>query len=254
MLYTVVHIDMSTQPDYQRELVYQALADIGFEAFDGDDAYIQTSLLDEALLSRTLLLPYRMEQCPDENWNATWEAEHEVEELPMGIRITPHCAFGAGHHETTRMMVDTIIERIGNKSTENMRVLDMGTGTGVLGIYAARLGAAHVLCVDIDDKSTDNALENAAQNNVHIEVLTQGTVPDGEYDLILANIHRNILLQQMPDYARTLSKGGELYLSGFYEQDVEPLCQQARQLGLHHLLTKSNGEWRMMVMEKKVRG
>lgn len=252
MQYTVAHIHYNSQKPYQRELVQQALADIGFEAFDGDDAYIQTSLLDEQQVAETLEgTDYTLETCPDENWNATWEAEHEPEELPLGVTIIPHCAFGAGHHETTSMMISALIRSEKKAST----VLDMGTGTGVLGIFAAKMGAENVLAVDIDDKATANALENAERNGVRLDVLTQSTVPTtptpeipyaGHYDLILANIHRNILLAQMEDYASTLNDNGQLWLSGFYEEDIPALLDGAAQYGLHLLGSDSCGDWQML--------
>lgn len=249
MQYTVAHICFDSVGDVERDLTLQTLADIGFEAFDGDDAYIQSALLDRELLSRTLLLPYRLEDCPDEDWNATWEAEHPAIDLPLGIRIVPHCAFGAGHHETTSMIIGELIRRYPDGSIPD-RILDMGCGTGVLGIMAAQLGAKEVLCVDIDDHSTTNTLENAALNGLHVNVLTQGTVPDGTFDLILANIHRNILLAQMADYARCLTTDGEVWLSGFYEADIASLQEAASLVGLKTIATHHNGEWRLMILRK----
>ena len=110
MQYSVVHLSYSFTEDWQQELLEQDLCDLGFEVFDGADAYIQTAIFEEnreaiqELLSQTEgVLLLGTEQCEDINWNAAWEAEHEIIELPLGVRITPHCAFGAGHHETTSM-------------------------------------------------------------------------------------------------------------------------------------------------------
>lgn len=265
MKYTVAHIDFSGCSEVERDIQIQALADLGFEAFDGDDAYIQSELWEELEKVQEFerfkefeekygIRIVGVEECPDENWNATWEEEHPMIELAEGVRIMPHCAFGAGYHETTSMMIDALLH---HEPAET--VLDMGCGTGVLAIYAARRGAKNVLAVDIDDKSTDNALENAALNEVHIDVLTQGVVPTvptaevpyaGRYDLILANIHRNILLSQMADYAATLNPGGELWMSGFYESDIPTLVDAAKAHGLTHLATHANGDWRMVQMKK----
>ena len=276
MQYTVAHIAYNGEP-WLRDVVEQALCEIGFETFDGDDAYIQTALYNEQAL-RAVLAEYEgvqllgVEACPDENWNATWEAEHPMEELPLGVRIIPHCAFGAGHHETTGMMIAALINatlsqinaKPQTREASNTRsVLDMGCGTGVLGIMALRCGAEHVTFVDIDDKSTENTLENIKLNFTNSQkdtsfftnslileernytILCQGTVPAGEYDLILANIHRNILLSQMADYARYLRPNGQLWISGFYEDDIAPLREEAERQGLHFLETHANGDWRM---------
>lgn len=230
-----------------RDIQTQQLADIGFEVFDGDDAYIQTQMADPEAIAQILSgIPYSIEECPDENWNATWEEEHPVMELPNGIRIIPHCAFGAGHHQTTGMMlsgIETILPSLREK-----RVLDMGCGTGVLAIMAAQLGATDVLAVDIDEKATANTEENAHENGVQLRILTQSTVPQGEYDLILANIHRNILLAQMADYARYLSQDGRLLLSGFYADDIPALSEEAKQHGLQVLDQQSADEWCMLIL------
>ena len=117
MQYSVVHLTYSFAEEWEQDLLEQALCDIGFEVFDGADAYIQTAVLEEhqealqALIADTEgVALLGIEACEDINWNAAWEAEHEIVELPMGVRITPHCAFGAGHHETTSMMIEALLE------------------------------------------------------------------------------------------------------------------------------------------------
>ena len=253
MQYSVAHLAYSFAEPWQQDLFEQALCDAGFDAFDGDNAYIPTALLRasraevEALILGTegvRLLSF--EDCPEQDWNATWEAGHEVEQLPMDVRITPHCAFGAGHHETTSMMVDALVENKGRFA----HVLDMGCGTGVLGIMAAKCGATHVVAVDIDEQSVRNAQENAEQNDVCMDIRQGDTPPAGEYNLILANIHRNILLSQMPDYARYTAKHGEIWLSGFYDTDVPILTDAAVQVGLTPIATRQRGEWRMIQLRK----
>lgn len=258
MQYTEAILTDSFAQDYLRDLFLQQLGDIGFDSFVCDDqatspvihAYIQSEMLNEQNL-RSLAAAAGVEvlsvtAVPDQNWNAAWEAEHPMMELPLGVRIVPHCAFGAGHHQTTGMMIDELLlTDLSGKS-----VLDMGCGTGVLGIFAAKRGAAHVVAVDIDDHSVDNARENAALNGVEMDVRLADTPPEGAYHLILANIHRNILLAQMPDYARLLRSGGQLWLSGFYAEDVPILTSAAEQLGLHATAVHSNEEWRMIQMSK----
>lgn len=258
MQFSVVHLSYSFAEEWEQALLEQALCDIGFEVFDGADAYIQTRVLEEnkealhALIADTDGVEIvHIEQCEDVNWNAQWEAEHEIVELPLGVRITPHCAFGAGHHETTSLMIEALLEAMETHIlTQQSSVLDMGCGTGVLGIMAKKCGVAHVLAVDIDDKSVANALENAADNDVHIEVLLGSTPPVGEYHLILANIHRNILIEQMPLYATYLRADGELWLSGFFAEDIPHLVAAAKAVGLQHTETRSRNEWQWIRLKR----
>lgn len=258
MQYSVVHLAYSFSEEWQQDLLEQDLCDIGFEVFDGENAYIQSSVLDankaqlNALIADTEGVEMLgIEPCEDINWNATWEAEHEIVELPMGVRITPHCAFGAGHHETTSMMIEALLEaQEQGYFAQERHVLDMGCGTGVLGIMAKKCGVANVVAVDIDDKSVANTLENAETNGVVLDVRLGSTPPDGAFDLILANIHRNILIEHMPAYAKSLQQGGELWLSGFYAEDIPHLQQAAEAVELQHTETRHTNEWQWIRLKK----
>ena len=258
MQYSVVHFSYRFDQAWQQDLFEQDLCDLGFEVFDGENAYIQTSVLEEnqqalnALITNTEGVSLlNIEECEDINWNATWEAEHEIVELPLGVRITPHCAFGAGHHETTSMMIEALMEaQEQGYFAQERHVLDMGCGTGVLGIMAKKCGATNVVAVDIDDKSVTNTLENAEANGVSLDARLGSTPPDGVYDLILANIHRNILVEHMPMYAKTLKDGGELWLSGFYAEDIPHLAKAAESVGLHHVETRNTNEWQWLRLKK----
>ena len=251
MLYSVVHMTYSFAESWQQDLFEQALCDVGFEVFDDSSAYIQTTVLSEQREAIEQLIAETdgvalvdIEDCPDENWNEQWEAEHEIVELPLGVQIIPHCAFGAGHHETTSMMVDALIEaQEQGFFAQERHILDMGCGTGVLGIMAKKCGAATVVAVDIDDKSVASSIENATANGVTLDVRLGSTPPDGIYDLILANIHRNILVEQMPAYAKNLSSNGEVWMSGFYENDIAYLVEAANKMGLTHKETRKRGDW-----------
>ena len=261
MRYHVVHIKTRFAEDWQRDIFEQQLFDAGFDTLDGEDAYIPSSEWEshrneiEALCASTEGVEITgAEACPDENWNAAWEAEHPIQELPMGIRIIPHCAFGAGHHETTSMMIDALMKT----DLRGKNVFDHGTGTGVLAIFAKRMGAARVVAIDIDEKSVANATENARLNGEEITVL-QGEAPlipekgqTDHYDLIVANIHRNILLAHMQQYAAHLANGGELWLSGFYETDCKALQAAAEEQGLHLIAKHEANEWRMMQLRKEI--
>ena len=291
MQYSVAHFQTSFAEQWQADIFAQALCDIGFDTIedtpsDNDNcqmvncpivqslsAYIPTAQLDKAALQALVAQTegvslLSVEECPDENWNAVWESEHAAEQLPMDVVIIPHCAFGAGHHETTGMMIDALMER----DLSGCRVLDNGCGTGVLGIFAAKRGADSVIAIDIDDKSVENTRENAARNGVEIET-KQGTLETladdfgrrhltgdagvspavncqivncqivQSFDLILANIHRNILLSQLPLYAQ-LSK--EVWLSGFYEQDAPTLIAAAEKVGLHVVGHNQRNGWSML--------
>ena len=291
MQYSVAHFQTSFAEQWQADIFAQALCDIGFDTIedtpsDNDNcqmvncpivqslsAYIPTAQLDKAALQALVAQTegvslLSVEECPDENWNAVWESEHAAEQLPMDVLIIPHCAFGAGHHETTGMMIDALMER----DLTGCQVLDNGCGTGVLGIFAAKRGADSVLAIDIDDKSVENTRENAARNGVTIRALqgTLETLADDfgrrhltgdagvspavncqivncqivqSFDLILANIHRNILLSQLPLYAQ-LSK--EVWLSGFYEQDAPTLIAAAEKVGLHVVGHNQRNGWSML--------
>lgn len=260
MQYSVVHLQYDFSETWQQDLFEQAMCDIGFEVFDGGDAYIPTSVLADCHAQMQVLVAETegvvllgIGACEDKNWNAAWEAEHAIEELALGVRITPHCAFGAGHHETTSMMVDALLEAQSSGVFEQTRkVLDMGCGTGILGIMAKKCGAAMVVAVDIDDRSVKNSIENAQANSVEMDVRLGSTPPDGKYDLILANIHRNILLAHMPAYARCLVPGGEVWMSGFYAPDISMLVDAAKAVGLEHIATKERNEWRMLQMKKPI--
>ena len=258
MQYSVVHLKYSFAEEWEQDLFEQAMCDLGFEVFDGENAYIQSDIWENIQTAIAELIAATKgveligwDNCPDENWNAQWEAEHEEIELPLGVHITPHCAFGAGHHETTSMMIEALIEaQEQGYFVQERHVLDMGCGTGVLGIMAKKCGAASVVAVDIDDKSVANSLENAEANNVALDVRLGSTPPDGAYDLILANIHRNILVEQTPVYAKILNDSGELWLSGFYAEDIPYLSQAAEAVGLQHTETRHTNEWQWIRLKK----
>jgi ribosomal protein L11 methyltransferase len=268
-----------TPRDPWTEILTAELADNGFESFveteDGILAYGQLELVDaEFPLKNTFLesKPNDVEVVisskiiPQQNWNAVWESDFqpvEVEEYltivapfhdrstakGMIIEILPKMSFGTGHHQTTWMMSKALFElkRI------PAEVLDMGTGTGVLAFVAERLGAKHVVAVDIEDWSVENTLENAERNDCNtieaicgdVDVLSGRT-----FGLILANINKNILKAHMSSYAEMLEKNGTLLLSGFFDTDVDELVTFAEQFGLkkHRVLNKDN--WAAIELNK----
>ena len=254
MKYHVLHIHTSFVKEWQKDVFDLHICELGVDSIDSEDYYIQSDTWEqnrEPIEDLCTFTPEvdltRVEECPDADWNEAWEADNPVHELPLGIRIVPHCTFGAGHHETTAMMIDELLDHQEHFAKHMIAdVLDHGTGTGVLAVFAKKLGALHVTAVDIDDMSVRNAQENAVLNNVDIQALLGDSVPDGQYDLIMANIHRNVLLNNMEAYAVHLTSGGELWLSGFYEADCPVLIACAAEHGLRHIRTRNNGEWRML--------
>lgn len=263
MRYHVLHIKTTFAEEWQKDVFDAQVCELGVDTIDGNDYYIQSELWEkqrediEALCQMSGGAALEgAEACEDKNWNETWEAEHPIEELPLGIRIIPHCAFGAGHHETTAMMVQALITHQSyfvNRQIVN--VLDHGTGTGVLAIFAKRLGADQVVAIDIDEKSVANAIENAELNGETIDVRLGGELEafdfkPASFHLILANIHRNILLANMKNYSALLAEEGELWLSGFYEDDIDALLRAAQEEGLQAIEIHANNEWRMMQLRK----
>jgi len=280
MKYIEVNITLG-QNDPFRDLLVDALGNEGpYDSFvetpDGLKAYVQESLFDEAWLKgqieemRTLTgCTYTFEALPDKNWNEEWEKQHtpvlvEAEggkkvwvrapfhehrdDVDYEIEIEPKMSFGTAHHPTTHLMLSYLTEL----DIAGRQVLDMGCGTAVLAILAKLRGAAYVEAIDIDEWAYNNALENAQRNGVEITVrIGDATLlGDRRFDLIIANINRNILLADMAAYARVLQPGGTLLLSGFYESDVPVILGHAASLGLRLAQQKVRQSWAALKMQK----
>lgn len=242
------------------DILIAELGEAGFESFveneNGVDAFIQQAdwhehMLDtiQILQSDEFKITYTSEEIEQVNWNEQWEKNfepitvkelvsvrapfHENPNLKYDIVIEPKMSFGTGHHETTHLMIEQLL----NLDLKGMEVLDMGSGTGILAIFAEMRGAKHTDAIDIDEWCYENALENLERNgSKHIDVY-QGDVSllkDQKYDLIIANINRNILLNDMAVYHRCLKKSGTLLLSGFYVEDIPALRQAAENLGMKY--------------------
>lgn len=258
-------------PDFSAEILAAVLGEAGFDMFEEKDgkfaAYILTSQFDEQVLSEQLTsgipafrgLQWAVKKVPFVNWNAEWEknfepvsvgdkvhirAEYhpEASGFSYQIVIRPGMAFGTGHHATTWMMADEMI----NTEMTNARVLDMGTGSGVLAILAEMLGAGYVLAVDYDENATENAVINCALNHCSkLEVRTgvMFQVEESGFGIILANINRNIILEDIARYAAALAPGGKLLVSGFYQEDLEMIRQSATTCGLELLNKCVKNNW-----------
>jgi len=266
LLFTVIATE-----DYQQDMLINTLGEVGFDTFEelefGFKAYIPVDDFDEAKLIEAIT-PYReiftfsyeIALIPQKNWNEVWESNFEPiniqdkifvratfhqpkPEIEYEIVIDPKMAFGTGHHQTTSMMLELMLEN----EFSGKNILDMGCGTGILAIMASKLGAAKVTAIDYDMVCYESTLENAQLN--HIGNITElcgskEVIPDEQYDTILANINRNILLDQIPRYSEVLKAEGELYLSGFYEQpDLDFIMDEARKYGLKYIIHKNNSDW-----------
>ena len=266
-----------------RDLLTDALGEAGFETFedteDGIKGYVQESLFDENAMNDVIsnfMLPdvsinANIQEAEYKNWNEEWEeagferinindsitiydARHDdgagiASGISIGIETKQ--AFGTGTHETTRMIVSTLL----NIDLKGKRVLDCGCGTGILGIAASKLGASEVVGYDIDEWSSENAIHNAELNGVGNMKVMLGDASvlksvEGKFDVVLANINRNILLADMPAFVSVMADDSLLILSGFYASDVDLLIEKASSLGLSKIDSKSDSEWTCLVLKK----
>ena len=251
------------------DILIAELGEVQFESFveteDGVQAYIKKeewypNILDDLqILSNPLFsIDYDFSEIEQENWNATWESNfnpiqvgqqcvirapfHEKPKVEYDIVIEPKMSFGTGHHETTLMMLQHILEH----DFKGKSVLDMGSGTGVLAILAAMKGAAAIDAIDIDNWCYLNAMENVERNNCnHINVYegTADLLVDQQYDIIIANINRNILLEDIPTYVKCLKKGGILFVSGFYNEDISQISERCKEVGLKFEKNLEKNNW-----------
>lgn len=265
--YLLICIITPREPD--TEILTAELADIGFESFEeteqGLNAYIPATDFDQekvkALLASLehITVSYSYELIPAQNWNAVWESNFEPviidntcsvrapfhpkpEGVEFDIVIEPKMSFGTAHHETTSLMISSLLQSDVNQKA----VLDMGCGTAVLAILAAMKGAEQVTAIDIDEWPFENAKENAQRNNLPaIEVLKGGSelLGNNHYDMILANINRNVLLEDIKVYAKVLKSDGELLMSGFYNEDLELISKTAFENGLDFVSFVTKNNW-----------
>lgn len=270
MQYTETQLTFKPNTPNNREILTALLAEIGYDSFmetaTGLSAYIETSLFnaDETLNTIAPIkeifetIEITSAPMPDVNWNAEWEKNftpitvldkcrirapfHPIDtNYSLDIIIEPKMAFGTGHHATTTLMIQQLL----NTNVEGKTILDMGCGTGVLSIAAKKLGAKTVTAIDIDHWSVENSIENIAHNQLNNITVVEGGVEAicGQFDIILANINRNILLDQMPTYAKSLCNNGELYISGFYNSDLQILKDKAQSLNLRFDKYIENNDW-----------
>lgn len=251
------------------EILIAELGYAGFESFvetdEGVTAYIQKkewneNILDDIqiLISDEFEIKYTFDEIEQTNWNAEWEKNfnpivvdnlctvrapfHEKFDTKFDIIIEPKMSFGTGHHETTHMMIQHILKT----NLIEKSVLDMGCGTGVLAILAEQKGASEVDAIDIDNWCYINSLENVERNqckNISVYEGDAKLLEGKKYDVIIANINRNILLQDLNIYIKCLSKNGILFLSGFYENDIEIIENECNKYALNLVDRLERNNW-----------
>ena len=264
MQYLCTDITASPHSEAVGDVLSALLGDIGYDTFEPTDtgikAYIRKEDFSEEALQTVLdelFIPnvsctYTIHEIENRDWNAEWEQHHfdPILEREFGIRLHPRMAFGSGAHETTYQITSLLLQH----DFTAQRVLDMGTGTGVLGIAMALRGAQEVVAIDIDECSVANAQENFALNPIpttHVEILQgDATAIRGEFNTIVSNIHKNILLADLPTYTQHLAPQGTLILSGFFVSDVPQMEKAAIQNKLSVESTVELNDWAVMTLRK----
>lgn len=271
MAYLEFEIPSKTWNNSEKEILIALLARIGFDGFEeGEDivkAYVDEKLYTDSKWNQVLdelgdigiTVQYRFHRTEEQNWNKEWEKKFEPvtigekvlirapfhdsdNDLPCTLVIEPKMSFGTGHHHTTRLMLLEMMKY----SFADKKVLDMGCGTGVLGIYACKEGASEVLGVDFDRWAYQNALENVERNGasaMKVRFGDMGALKEETFDFVLANITRNTLVSDMPRYTEHLVKDGVMIVSGFLTEDVQYVLNAAYQSHLSHLNTLENSNW-----------
>lgn len=260
-----------------KDMFMELLGTIGFDSFmdtdDGFEAYCKEQDYKETELDEILQMEQfanvsllKKELIPDQDWNATWEASYEpvvINELcrirapfhqvegsyKYDLIIEPKMSFGTAHHETTSQIIELMLQ----SDFTGLDVLDMGSGTGVLAILAKKLGSATTVAIDNDEWAYRNALDNIRlndENEIVVELGDAGSLNNRQFDLILANINRNILLRDMKEYVKCLLDGGKIFFSGFYEEDLKLIAKEAESLGLKYISHVTKNNWTAAVFMK----
>lgn len=284
MKYFEVNFKIQPLSQDARDILAALSGDAGFETFEDTDeglkGYVQQSLFDEEALHQMLQffpmenthIIYNVTEAEDKDWNEQWEQEgfepivigdnqiiiHDGRHLPeqstaqIAIEIDAHLAFGTGTHETTQMVCATLLE----ESLNDKNILDAGCGTGILGIAALKLGAKSVTAYDIDEWSADNTRHNAVINQVdeHLKIhCGDASLLDTfeeRFDYVLANINRNILLNDMERFRKVMKPQGTLIMSGFYTEDIPLLESKGKELGLNLIRQQENNHWACILMRE----
>ena len=261
-----------------KDMFTELLGNIGFDSFmdadEGFTAYCTEPSFDKEGLNSILAMEQfadvqvvKQELIPDQDWNATWESSYEPVVIDNTCRIRapfheadssykydlciePKMSFGTAHHETTAQIIKLML----TEDFKGKDVLDMGSGTGVLAILAKKLGSAKTVAIDNDEWAYRNALDNVKlndENEIIVELGDANSLNNRQFDIIIANINRNILLRDMHEYVKCLKKGGKIFFSGFYESDLQLIRNEAERLRLSYLNHIKKNEWTAAVFINK---
>lgn len=277
MDYYNIELIISPFEEWLRDILTAQLAESGFEGFseteNGFEAYVQVERFNENTIEE-LISPWeaefsftvKKELVKSRNWNEEWEKNYFRPLVVAGecvvrapfhtnypscryeIVIEPNMAFGTGNHETTSMMLEAILR----EDMKGKNVLDMGCGTGILGILASMKGASSVTAIDIDQWSVTGTRENMVHNHITNLEVKQGdasVLDDRKYDIIFANIHKNVLVADVETYSRNLQAGGKILMSGFYIHDLEDISKAAALHGLKLIGSTEKNKWIMAVFQ-----
>lgn len=279
--YTKIEFKVTPNEEVATDVLAALLAEVGFESFvpneEGLEAYVPHNLYDESNITAVVenfplegyTITYNSEFIEGEDWNAEWEKNYfqpivlgeecvihstfhtDVPKARYDILIDPKMAFGTGYHQTTCHMLRAILA----SNMNGKSVLDMGCGTALLAILARKHGATDVVAIDIDEFAYENAKENVVLNNTpDIEVRLGGAEAikeDDCFDYVIANINRNILLADIKNYVRCMHPGSQIFISGFYTEDMEVLKEEAARHGLRYIDYAEDNRWAMMRFEKE---
>lgn len=276
MEYTEVDIRLKEVNPFV-DIIVARLNEIDFESYSEDEngvkAYVQTQLLDENAVkeiiseaSKLCELTFSISKVKQENWNQKWESTFEpvvindkcvirahfhqpIHDVDFEIIITPKMSFGTGHHETTVLVMNEMFSLDFN----NKSVLDMGCGTGVLAILASKLGANSLVGIDFDEWAVKNAEENSVVNSIDNIKYIHGdsdAISDANFDIIIANINRNIILQDIEKYVGAMNEKSEIIFSGFLKEDIPLILDKSDQLGLDLVVSKNKNKWQMLHLKK----
>lgn len=260
-----------------RDMLTELLGNVGFDSFmdvdEGFTAYCAETEFDEKALNEILSMEQfadiqivKKEIIPDQDWNATWESSYEpvvIDEIcrirapfhnpdssyKYDLCIEPKMSFGTAHHETTAQIIRLMLK----DDFKSKDVLDMGSGTGVLAILAKKLGAATTVAIDNDEWAYRNALDNIKlndENEIIVELGDANSLNNRLFDIIIANINRNILLRDMREYVKCLKNNGKIFFSGFYESDLQMIKDEATRLSLTYVGHVKKNEWTAAVFVK----
>jgi len=279
MDYNKITINITPFQSWLRDILTTQLGEIGFESFveteTGFEAFIPVKSFSEENLNFVLnefrkdfTFTVSNDVIKSQNWNEVWEKNYfkplviagecvirapfhtDYPKAKYEIIIEPNMAFGTGNHETTSLIIESILENNFNGKT----ILDMGCGTGILGILASMKGAKNITAIDIDEWSFNGTNENAALNNIKnidVKLGDASLLGNEKYDVIFANIHKNILLNDMQTYVDVLQPKGILIMSGFYTQDIPAIKTKAESLGLNDVGFKTKNSWVAHTFQKK---